>query len=342
MVRRRAGLMVCVMVLGFVISVLIGLAEKPVFRSAEVLQIAPPKVAVSLAETTVGDSLAARLPLLRQRLLARGTLQEITDAYGIFADRSDLTAGERADLLRGSVAIDWRTDEPGPTVIVVSATLSNADHARLVAQELGHRLIKLSVQMRMSEAQTTLDFLTKAAEAKTTELSRVESRLAADRTNPAESGTGPRRSGPASDTRDPGILENEARRLHAELADIADRRSKAEIGLELETRRHSERLLVIQPAEKVERPVNNRRIIIVTLGGLVSSLIAFALALILERRKPVMRTASQVYRQTGIMPIATVPRANMHKKTGIRRFLSFALAKVKAAAASIRGRFPVL
>ena len=334
--------MVCVMAFGFLISILIGLAEKPVFRSAEVLQIAPPKVAAALAETTVGDTLAARLPLLRQRLLARGTLQEITDAYGIFADRSDLTAGERADLLRRSVAISWRTDEPGPTVIVVSATLGNADHARFVAQELGHRLIKLSVQMRLSEAQATLDFLSKAAETKKKELSRAESRLAAYRSDPAENGPGPQRSGSALNARDLGILESEARRLHAELAHIADRRSKAEMGLELETRRHSERLLVIEPAETVERPVSDRRIFIVTLGGVLSSLIAFALALILERRKPVMRTASQVYRQTGVMPIATVPHVNMHKKNGIRRFLSLVFSKVKTALASIRSRFPVL
>ena len=145
-------------------------------------------------------------------------LQEIIDDYGVFADRSDLTAGDRVDLLRRSVVINWRTDDPGPTVIVVSATLNTPEHARFVAQELGHRLIKLSVHMRMSEAQATLDFLSKTKESKVVELSQVEARIAGYLDGASENADSEGRTAQVASKPEIDILEQEAARLRDEIA----------------------------------------------------------------------------------------------------------------------------
>ena len=74
MVQRRAAMMIFIMVVGFLVSATFGLSQAPVYRSVEVLQIAPPKVSGDLAATTVGAPLAAGLPLLRERLLTTATL----------------------------------------------------------------------------------------------------------------------------------------------------------------------------------------------------------------------------------------------------------------------------
>ena len=81
--------------------------------------------------------------------------------------------------------------------------------------------------------------------------------------------------------------------------------------MQLETRRQSEHLSVIEPAERSEQPFIDARKHYLALGGLISAIVASALAVMAELRNPVIRTAAQMRRVTGIVPIIAVPHVDL-------------------------------
>ena len=297
MVQRRAAMMILIMVVGFLVSATFGLSQAPVYRSVEVLQIAPPKVSDDLAATSVGAPLATGLPLLRERLLTTATLSEIARAYDLFPDQPQLSGAQKAAQLREALRIDWGGGASESTVVVISAELPVPEQARLIAQELSHRLIRLSAAMRISEAQATLDFLSGTERALRAELAAQQARMAVlDATADAEA-----RAALARDTR----------RTRAALYETEQLRDRAATGLDLETRWQSERLVVIEPALRPDQPALDRRMPFIILGGALSAIAAFAAALVAEMRHPVIRSADHMQRVTGILPVISVPHADL-------------------------------
>ncbi|MFV0513650.1 MAG: GumC family protein [Jhaorihella sp.] len=104
-----------------------------------------------------------------------------------------------------------------------------------------------------------------------------------------------------------GAYERRLTRMRAQLDGISARRSEAEVGFRLEEERQSEHLTVIEPAELPDYPVTGSRKKIAVLGGGLSVLAAFAIAFAVELRNPVIRTAAQMQRETGIRPVVSVP-----------------------------------
>jgi protein tyrosine kinase modulator len=165
MLRRRAPVIVLVIVLGSVVSVLYALSRQHYYQSSEVLQVARPKVARDLARSTVAGSSARRLQLIEQRLMARDSVMEIIDAYELYADRPDLKPSQKVALLRSSVSIqgvaaarEGFADDGTVAVLTITATMPTAEQAQQVAQELSHRTINLSIRTRIDQARETLDF----------------------------------------------------------------------------------------------------------------------------------------------------------------------------------------
>lgn len=95
--------------------------------------------------------------------------------------------------------------------------------------------------------------------------------------------------------------------LQGELDTTRARRNEAEIGFRLETSRQSERLTVLEPAALPDYPVTGGRKRKALLGGAVSVMVALMVAFLLELRKPVLRSAIQMKRETGLMPVVTIP-----------------------------------
>lgn len=104
-----------------------------------------------------------------------------------------------------------------------------------------------------------------------------------------------------------GAYDRELSQLRVQLGAISTRRSEAEVGFRLETERQSERLTVIEPAELPDYPVTGSRKKIAVLGGGLSVIAALVLAFVMELRHPVIRTAAQMQREVGIMPVVSVP-----------------------------------
>ncbi|MCB1398471.1 MAG: hypothetical protein KDJ98_21365, partial [Rhodobacteraceae bacterium] len=182
-IRRRTGLILGVMCLGFLLSAAIGLAQKPVYESHEVIQLSPPRMTEGVVDAPMGDRLSQQLDGLIHMLLATETLATIANTYDLFGDRPGLTPDQAAQELRRAVQIDRELADDGihAARIVVTARLPDAEQARHVAEELSHRLIRESVLLRIAEAQATLDFLTARSKSLTADLADQEGRLSAFR-----------------------------------------------------------------------------------------------------------------------------------------------------------------
>ena len=106
MIRRRAGVMTVVIVLGAMISLFLAWTQQHVYRSAEVLQIERPTIANDLAPSTVEGSSARRLQLIQQQLMARTNLQDIIDKFDLYSDLAALKPSEKIDRLRQAISIE--------------------------------------------------------------------------------------------------------------------------------------------------------------------------------------------------------------------------------------------
>lgn len=190
MVRRRASLMVYVICLGCVISLWVALKQTHIYSSAEVIQIARPKIADELAPSTVVGSSARRLQLIEQQLMARDYLLVAIEELGLFADNPGLRPSEKVNLLREAIHIrgvaaarEGFSDDGTISVLTISAYMETAEQAQLVAHEFAQRTIELSVKSRIAQARGTLDFFILQEEKLTARVEALQNRITAFRNN---------------------------------------------------------------------------------------------------------------------------------------------------------------
>jgi uncharacterized protein involved in exopolysaccharide biosynthesis len=127
--------------------------------------------------------------------------------------------------------------------------------------------------------------------------------------------------------------EREREQLREQLASVLNNRTEAEIALTLEEDRKAERLVVLEPAVVPDYPYTpsrKRTALMGTAGALIAGLI---LAFILDLRRPIIRSAAQMERTTGITPVISVPDVSVsRRKLGpVRRWLT-----------RMHGRMPVV
>lgn len=87
----------------------------------------------------------------------------------------------------------------------------------------------------------------------------------------------------------------------------SQRRAEAEIGQRLEASQQAERFVLLEAAMPPDYPIAPSRKRIVAMGGMVSLFLGLGLALLLEIRNPVLRSAEQFERETGLRPVVTIP-----------------------------------
>jgi len=316
MIRRRAILIACVILTGLLIAAMTEKTVSPKYLATEVLRIAPPKVARDLVAGSVSARMVTRLPELRQFLLRSESLAEIAQVYELYPPTKALAPLAAAEKLRRSVDIAWVSPAPGQTLVTISAEMTNAEQARQVAQELAHRMINRAAMIRIDDARATLDLLRQAEHRVAEKLVGLEHEAALMRAANGLAGAAgdlSRRAElaelPAEAIAELRAHESELDHTRGELTTLSTRRARAEMVLDLETRRQAERLVVVEPAERSETPSSDPRVALATAGGALTALVALGLALLLEWRHPVIRTAAQMRRLTGIDPIAIIPRS---------------------------------
>ncbi len=104
-----------------------------------------------------------------------------------------------------------------------------------------------------------------------------------------------------------GGLDRQLQQLQGQLANIIDRRSEAEVGFRLESSSQSERLTIIEAAALSDYPVNGGRKKLAIMGAVASFFGAIGAAFLLEIARPALRTAEQMERETGLMPVVSIP-----------------------------------
>ena len=108
------------------------------------------------------------------------------------------------------------------------------------------------------------------------------------------------------------------------LLDVAStRRNEAEVGFSLESNARGERLTTIESAPLPDYPISTSRKKLAAMGAVASGMLALVVAFLLDLRKPIVRTARQMERETGLKPVISIADVNLPKKpTGLRKLWS--------------------
>lgn len=188
MVRRRAFLIIVVILVGCSLSILAAASRQHEYEASEVLQIRQPKIADGLASTTVEGSSARRLQSIQQRLMTRDALQDVIDRYGLYTNLPGLTRQEKVALLRESVRIqgvaaarDGYADDGTISVLTITARMETPELAQQVAHEFGQRTLELSERNRIENARETLQFFEVQERQLAAEIDSLEDEAAAYR-----------------------------------------------------------------------------------------------------------------------------------------------------------------
>lgn len=111
--------------------------------------------------------------------------------------------------------------------------------------------------------------------------------------------------------------------LQGQMDVAATRRNEAEVGFSLESAARGERLTTIEEAPLPDYPVSMSRKKRAIMGAGFAGMLGLGLAFLLELRRPVIRTARQMERETGLMPVVSIPDSRgdkrNKKRTGIAK-----------------------
>lgn len=395
MLRRRARVVIMVMLLGSVASVIWALSVPHVYQSSEAIQIKLPKVASDLAPATVEGSSVRRLQLIEQQLMARGNLLDIIEKYDLYTDMTALSRSEKVDLLRSSITItgvgaanEGTDGNAGISVLTFIVEMGDPADAQAVARDFADRTRTLAAAQRREQTREALDFFTRQEETLVRDIAALEEEranfqaandlalegslefrqdeigslnnalLELDRQIIA---TRMARARVSPDSRAPTIARQQAEldaalenlttqrnqlrdqrdalraslqtspevdrelaqyarhleQLQSQLELTVARRVEAEVGVSLEADGRGEKLATLEAAELPEYPISSSRTKTAIAGGIASAVLAFGVALLLEMRHPVLRTAQQMSRQTGLVPVISIPDLSPPKEPGI-------------------------
>ncbi len=128
-------------------------------------------------------------------------------------------------------------------------------------------------------------------------------------------------------------FERRMEQLRDQLEVIATRRNDAEVGFNLEAGAQGERLTTIEAAQVPDYPITMRKRNRAIMGAVAATGLAFVIAFLLEVRRPVIRSARQMQRETGVLPVVSIPElAPKYQNSKWRR------AREKRRAAGQAGR----
>ncbi|MGJ8616300.1 MAG: DUF874 domain-containing protein [Sulfitobacter sp.] len=398
MLRRRAGLILFVTLLGCLISVAVALTRQHMYVSSEVIQIEQPTIANDLAPSTVDGSSARRLQLIEQQLMARDSLTNMIEKFGLYEGTPNLLPSDKVDLLRQSVTItgvaaarEGFSDDGTISVLTITAEMDTPERAQAVAHEFADRTRALSAARRQEQTRETLEFFQRQEENVVRDIAALEeeletfrsdndlsiegslefrraeitslnsailaldrdiiaAQLARSRIDPSARAATVRRLESEFDAQLTSLAEQRAllderrrtlgeslqtspeveralasferrmEQLQDQLEVIATRRNEAEVGFSLEAAARGERLITLEEAQVPVYPATRSRKKLALMGGAASVMAAIVLAFLFELRHPVLRTARQMERETGLRPVIAIAEApRLKNRKGISK-----------------------
>jgi uncharacterized protein involved in exopolysaccharide biosynthesis len=102
-------------------------------------------------------------------------------------------------------------------------------------------------------------------------------------------------------------FDRRTEQLRTQLETIATRRNEAQVGFNLEVGAQGEQLTTIEEAQVPDYPITVSKKKRAIMGAMASTGLAFIIAWLLELRRPVIRSARQMLRETGVLPVVSIP-----------------------------------
>jgi len=182
--RRRAGLVAAIVVLGTGLSLWTAMSRERVYEAFASVQIETPQIAITPGGGTA-NPIETRIRLIEQKLLSRETLLELVNTYDLFPADTGLSDAMRADMLRDSVQIQrlvdptqsWRTDLQ-PTGLVISVKAGEAQQAADLANAMLELVMREGRDRATRRADSTLSFFETEEARVRAEIAEVEAQIA--------------------------------------------------------------------------------------------------------------------------------------------------------------------
>ena len=182
--RRRAGLVAAIVVLGTGLSLWTAMSRERVYEAFASVQIETPQIAMTPGGGTA-NPIETRIRLIEQKLLSRETLLELVNTYDLFPADTGLSDAMRADMLRDSVQIQrlvdptqsWRTDLQ-PTGLVISVKAGEAQQAADLANAMLELVMREGRDRATRRADSTLSFFETEEARVRAEIAEVEAQIA--------------------------------------------------------------------------------------------------------------------------------------------------------------------
>lgn len=174
---RRVHYFIAVTVLIAASGIMVSYVLPPVFRAEALLLVESPQIPDELAESTVRTAAPEQLEIIKQRLLTRAELLDLSREFQIHDRRSGFSPDEIVEDMRDRIRISL----PGVRDVAIFVTVSfDAPGALLsarVTNELVTRILEENVALRTGVAGQTLDFFEQEVERLTDELAIQGARI---------------------------------------------------------------------------------------------------------------------------------------------------------------------
>ncbi|HEY9021522.1 MAG TPA: Wzz/FepE/Etk N-terminal domain-containing protein [Paracoccaceae bacterium] len=184
--RRRAGLIFMLAVLGAAGSLYYAYTRERVYEAVAVVQIETPQIALGGdGGMSRGDaSIDYRISLIEQRLKARDTLEQVIEDLRLFANTPTLSNADRVLLLRQAVTITrvidttmgWRPDQQS-TGLLITVRMNDGRIAADVANAFLDMVLTAGRARATDRAESTLSFFTTEENRVTRLIAAVEAEI---------------------------------------------------------------------------------------------------------------------------------------------------------------------
>ncbi len=164
--RRRKWLLIVCFLSVFSVIVSLALALPPLYRSSTTILFGQDNITESLVKTGVENELELRLGIIQQAVLSRGQLQEMVDAFDLYAPMKKHDPPESIiNRLRKDIKIEQRASaqpqwgKDSTYAITISYQGWDPDLVAKVANDLAARFKSENERIRINRAARTTQFI---------------------------------------------------------------------------------------------------------------------------------------------------------------------------------------
>ncbi len=165
MIRRRAAMIIAIVVVVSGTAVFLALFVPPTYVASAKILVESQQIPQQLAASTVTVSANERLELIKQRLMARANLLDLVNRLNLYAERTDLSTARKVDLLRTSTDIrrlnlnfGGRRNAGEVSAFTISFRDSQPKRSAQVANEFVTMVLEQNLKARSERAAKTHDF----------------------------------------------------------------------------------------------------------------------------------------------------------------------------------------